>query len=81
MSIWQAIGAVMITLGLLWVASQAWALLWMMIIASFFSLALLPAVNWLHDRKSWSRGAALRSGLSAHGRQEAMRTFRGRTSP
>jgi len=59
LSIWQAIGAILITLGLLWVGARAWSLLWMMIIASFFTLALLPAVNWLHDRKSWSRGAAL----------------------
>jgi predicted PurR-regulated permease PerM len=59
LSIWQAIGAILITLGLLWVAAQIWSLLWIMIIAAFFTLALLPAVNWLHDRKSWNRGAAL----------------------
>jgi len=59
LSIWQAIGAILITLGLLWAAARIWSLLWIMIIAAFFTLALLPAVNWLHDRKSWSRGAAL----------------------
>ena len=59
LSIWQAIGAILITLGLLWGAARIQSLLWIMIIAAFFALALLPAVNWLHDRKSWRRGAAL----------------------
>jgi predicted PurR-regulated permease PerM len=58
-SIWQAIGAVLATLALLWAAGQTWSLLMMLALAFFFSLAMEPAVLWLHTRRGWRRGAAV----------------------
>jgi predicted PurR-regulated permease PerM len=56
--IWQAIGAVLLTLFLLWAIRQAAGLVSMLAIAFFFSLALDPGARWLVDRYGWRRGAA-----------------------
>ena len=48
---------VLATLALLWFAGQARNVLRLVLLAAFFSLALEPAVNWLH-RRGWSRGSA-----------------------
>jgi predicted PurR-regulated permease PerM len=58
-SIWQAIGAVLATLALLWAAGQTWSLLMMLAVSFFFSLAMEPAVRLLHTRRGWRRGAAV----------------------
>lgn len=56
--IWQAIGAVLVTLFLLWALNQARGLVTMVAISFFFSLALEPAVRWLTGRYGWRRGSA-----------------------
>jgi predicted PurR-regulated permease PerM len=56
--IWQAIGAILATLVLLWALMQARGLVSMVLIAFFFSLALEPAVRWLTGRYGWRRGSA-----------------------
>lgn len=58
-TIWQVIGAILVTLTLLWAASAARSVLAMMALGLFFSLALDPAVRWFHDRLGWRRGAAV----------------------
>ncbi len=58
-TIWQVIGAVLLTLAALWAMNQMRTLLWMLILSFFFSLALQPAVNWLVERYGWRRGAAV----------------------
>ena len=56
--IWQAIGAVLLTLVLLWATNQASTLVAMVAIAFFFSLALDPGVRWLVQKYGWRRGSA-----------------------
>jgi predicted PurR-regulated permease PerM len=58
-SIWQAIGAVLATVLLLQAAVATRALLGMVALSFFFSLALDPAVRWLRRRYGWRRGAAV----------------------
>jgi predicted PurR-regulated permease PerM len=57
--IWQAIGAVLTTLFLLWAFNQARGIVSMVAISFFFSLALEPAVRKLTARYGWRRGAAV----------------------
>lgn len=56
--VWQAIGAVLLTLVLIWAVRQTSGLVSMLAISFFFSLALDPAVRWLVDRRGWRRGSA-----------------------
>lgn len=56
--IWQAIGAILFTLFLIWVVRQASTLVAMIAIAFFFGLALDPGVRWLVNRYGWRRGSA-----------------------
>lgn len=56
--VWQAIGAVLATLFLLWAINQARGVVSMVAISFFFSLALEPAVRWLTGRYGWRRGSA-----------------------
>ncbi len=58
-TIWQVIGAVLLTLGALWAMGQMRGLLWMLVLSFFFSLALQPAVNWCVQRYGWRRGSAV----------------------
>ena len=57
--IWQAIGAVLTTIVLLWAFNQARGIVSMVAISFFFSLALEPAVRKLTARFGWRRGAAV----------------------
>ncbi|MGD2061123.1 MAG: AI-2E family transporter [Acidimicrobiia bacterium] len=57
--IWQAIGAILLTLFLIWAVRQASTLVAMIAIAFFFGLALDPGVRWLVNRYQWRRGAAV----------------------
>lgn len=56
--IWQAIGAVLATLVLIWAVNQARGLVSMVAISFFFSLALEPAVRSFVGRYGWRRGSA-----------------------
>jgi predicted PurR-regulated permease PerM len=56
--IWQAIGAVLATLFMLWAINQARGVVSMVAISFFFSLALDPAVRRLTERYGWKRGSA-----------------------
>lgn len=58
-TIWQAIGAVIATLVVIWMLFKASNLVGMLVLSFFFSLALQPAVNRLHVRRGWKRGAAV----------------------
>jgi len=57
--IWQAIGAILVTLLALWAFNQARTLVALIFMSFFFSLALQPAVLWLTNRYGWRRGAAV----------------------
>ncbi len=57
--IWQAIGAILVTLLALWAFNQARTLVSLIFMSFFFSLALQPAVLWLTNRYGWRRGAAV----------------------
>jgi predicted PurR-regulated permease PerM len=58
-TIWQSIGAILLTLLALWTITQARTLVSMLIISFFFSLAMQPAVNRLRSRYGWRRGLAV----------------------
>jgi predicted PurR-regulated permease PerM len=58
-TVWQVIGAILMTLVLLRAANAASGLLVMVGLSFFFSLALDPAVRRLHARFGWRRGAAV----------------------
>ncbi|MDJ0791971.1 MAG: AI-2E family transporter, partial [Acidimicrobiia bacterium] len=58
-SIWRVIVALLATAALLWALYQVRSLVAMIVIALFFSLALEPAVRWLHRRYGWSRAASV----------------------
>ncbi len=58
-TIWQVIGAILVTIAALSAASAASGLLSMVALSFFFSLALDPAVRWLRGRYGWRRGAAV----------------------
>ena len=58
-TIWQVIGAILLTLGLLWVVNAAWGVVSMVLVSFFFSLALDPAVRSLTGRYGWRRGSAV----------------------
>ena len=52
--IWVGLGMAILVLSLL----QARGLISTLVIAFFFSIAMDPAVTWLHTRRGWSRGRA-----------------------
>ncbi|HEX6257572.1 MAG TPA: AI-2E family transporter [Euzebyales bacterium] len=58
-TVWQVIGAILLTIVLLNAARAAAGLLTMVALSFFFSLAMDPAVRWLHNRYGWRRGAAV----------------------
>jgi predicted PurR-regulated permease PerM len=58
-SIWQVIGAILVTMLALWATGEARHLLSMLAISFFFSLALQPGVVRLVHRFGWRRGAAV----------------------
>ncbi|MCZ6631390.1 MAG: AI-2E family transporter [Actinobacteria bacterium] len=57
-SIWRVIGAILITLSLLWALWQMRPLVGIILISVFLALALEPGVRWLTARYQWRRGAA-----------------------
>lgn len=58
-TIWQVIGAILLTMALLGAARAASGLLTMVALSFFLSLALDPAVRSLRTRYGWRRGAAV----------------------
>ena len=58
-SVWQMIGAILITMLALWLAGAASRLLVVLAMSFFFSLALQPAVLWLTTKYRWRRGTAV----------------------
>ena len=58
-SMWQVIGAVLLTLVGLVILDRARELVTMLIIAMFFALAIIPLVERIHARRGWKRGAAV----------------------
>ena len=58
-SIWQVIGAILLTLVGLVILDRARELVTMLIIAMFFALAIIPLVERIHARRGWKRGAAV----------------------
>lgn len=58
-TVWQVIGAILLTMVLVNAARAAAGLLTMLALSFFFSLAMDPAVRLLRDRYGWRRGAAV----------------------
>ncbi len=58
-SLWKAVVVVLLTLFFLSVAWKAQTLLRMLGVSLFFALAMIPAVQWIHNRWGWKRGAAV----------------------
>jgi predicted PurR-regulated permease PerM len=58
-TIWQVIGALLLTLVLIRAARAASGLLALVALSFFFSLALDPVVQRLHRRRGWRRGSAV----------------------
>jgi predicted PurR-regulated permease PerM len=58
-TIWQVIGAILLTLVMVRAARAASSLLSLVALSFFFSLALDPAVQRLHRRRGWRRGSAV----------------------
>lgn len=58
-SMWQFVGVVLLSLAGLWAVGQARGVVSMLVISWFFSLALVPGVNHLHQKRGWRRGAAV----------------------
>jgi predicted PurR-regulated permease PerM len=56
--IWTLIGAILITLALLWFANQARNLIRILIVSQLLAYALEPGVMWLHEHRGWRRGSA-----------------------
>jgi predicted PurR-regulated permease PerM len=58
-TIWQVIGAILLTLAAFWTLSVAWGVVSLVLISFFFSLALDPGVRMLVNRYGWRRGSAV----------------------
>jgi len=57
-SIWRVVQVLIVVTLLVVVVLRARSVLSMLVIALFFGIAMLPAVNYFHQRRGWSRGAA-----------------------
>jgi len=58
-SLWKVVGVGLIVAVGLVVAFRVQDLLRMLVISVFFSLAMVPAVKYMHERWGWKRGAAV----------------------
>ena len=58
-ALWKAVAVVLLTLFFLTVAWRAQTLLRMLGVSVFFGIAMIPAVNYLHKRWGWKRGASV----------------------
>jgi predicted PurR-regulated permease PerM len=58
-TMWLAVGVVLATLAGLWAVTQARHLVSLLVISMFFALALVPGVNYFHEKRGWRRGGAV----------------------
>lgn len=58
-TMWQVIGAILATVVAVWALGQARSLVSMVVFSLFMSLAMQPAVNFLHRRYGMRRGSAV----------------------
>jgi predicted PurR-regulated permease PerM len=58
-TLWMAVWVILATLFGLWALSEARGLVSLLIISMFFALALVPGVNYFHEKRGWRRGAAV----------------------
>lgn len=58
-ALWKVVAVGLLTAALLFVAYQARHLIGLLVVATFFALAMVPAVNHMQQRWRWPRGAAV----------------------
>ena len=58
-TMWQFVGIVLLTLTAIWAVGQARSVVSILVISWFFSLALVPGVDYFHRKRGWKRGAAV----------------------
>ena len=58
-TLWAGVGVVLATLFGVWALTQARGLVSLLVISMFFALALVPGVNYFHEKRGWRRGAAV----------------------
>lgn len=58
-ALWKVVGVAVAAAVLLVATTRAADVLRMLIISVFFALAMIPAVNYMHSRWGWKRGAAV----------------------
>ena len=58
-TLWKIVGVVVVVLVGFIMLDRARSLVAMLIISMFFSLALVPLVERLHNKRGWKRGAAI----------------------
>jgi predicted PurR-regulated permease PerM len=57
--LWKVVAVSLATALLLLVAREVRHLLWLLVVGSFFALAMIPGVEHIHRRWGWGRGAAV----------------------
>ena len=58
-ALWKFVTVVLATAVLLLLARELRHLLWLLVVSSFFALAMIPGVEQIHRRWGWRRGAAV----------------------
>jgi predicted PurR-regulated permease PerM len=58
-SLWKAVVVGLATAIMLLLAFRMQSLLRMLAVSIFFAIAMIPAINWIHGRWGWKRGAAV----------------------
>jgi predicted PurR-regulated permease PerM len=58
-SLWKAVVVGLATALMLLLAFRTQHLLRMLVVSIFFAIAMIPAINWIHARWGWKRGAAV----------------------
>jgi predicted PurR-regulated permease PerM len=58
-SLWKAVVVGLATAIMLLLAFRMESLLRMLVVSIFFAIATIPAINWIHGRWGWKRGAAV----------------------
>lgn len=58
-ALWKVVAVGLATALLLGMAWRIKHLLWLLVVALFFALAMIPAVSYVHQRWRWRRGAAV----------------------
>ena len=58
-ALWKFVAVALVTALLLLLARELRHLLWLLVVSSFFALAMIPGVEQIHGRWGWRRGAAV----------------------